>query len=183
MASRRSTGIGDALLEAELLFELVATETKRPPRFRSDFGLEFVDIRAHSLTRFGLRVGEFAKQMQVVDIRERARQIVVDERQRTAHRLDAHLDEDAGRFLDVVAGGLNQPRRLTQLGKHAPCAFGRGSVGEEDLAGKTRRDQVGIVLRVTLPRADFFELEDAALDVGGQHAVVEPLHRRQRFAV
>ena len=65
--------------------------------------------------RFLLGVGEIAEKMQVVDARERSRQVVLDERECPAHRLDADLDEDARRLLDVVAGGLDETRCLAQL--------------------------------------------------------------------
>ena len=120
---------------------------------------------ADRLRRFGLRVGEIAEQVQVVDVGERARQVVVDELQRAAHRLDADLDEDAGRVLDVVARGLDQPRRLAQLRQHAARALGRRRVREERLAGEARREEVGVELRVALPGADRFELEHARLQV------------------
>ena len=83
---------------------------------------------------------------------ERARQIVVDELQRAAHRLDADLDEDAGRILDVVARRLNQARRLPQLRQHAAGALGRRRVREQRLAGQARREDVGVELRVASPR-------------------------------
>ena len=83
--------------------------------------------------RLGLRVGEIAEQMEIVDAGEGARQILVDELQRAAHRLDADLDVDAGRILDVVARGLDEPRRLAQLRQHAARAFRRRRVGEQDL--------------------------------------------------
>ena len=49
---------------------------------RRELGLEILDVGADRLRRFGLRVGEIAEQVQVVDVGERARQIVVDELQR-----------------------------------------------------------------------------------------------------
>src|SRR5262249_38557661 len=138
------------LLETQLLLELVAAEAKRRARLRRDVGLEILDVAADRLRGLGLRVGEIAEQVQVVDVAERARQIVLDELQRSAHRLDADLDEDAGRFLDVVARGLNEPRRLPQLRQDAARALRGGRVGEERLAGDTRREDVGVVLRVAL---------------------------------
>ena len=88
----------------------------------------------------------------VVDVGKRARQIVVDELEGAAHRLDADLDEDAGRILDVVARRLNQPRRLAQLRQDAAGALGGGRVGEQRLAGQARREDVGVELRVASPR-------------------------------
>ena len=138
---------------------------------------------ADRLRRFGLRVGEIAEQMQIVHARERARQIVFDELQRAAHRLDADLDEDAGRLLDVVARGLNEARRLAQLRQDAARALGGRRVREERLAGEARREDVRVVLRVPLPRADVFELEHPRLQVRGEHPVLEPLDAGQRVAV
>ena len=93
-------------------------------------------VRRDRLARLGLRVGELAEQVQVVDLRQRARQIVVDERECPAHCLDADLDEDPGWFFDVVPRGLNQPRRLAQFGEHAAGAFSRRRVREQDLSGQ-----------------------------------------------
>ena len=172
-------------VEPELLLELVAARagTTRAPR--RQLGFEVLDVRADRLRRFGLRVGEIAEQVQVVDARERARQIVVDELQRAAHRLDADLDEDAGRILDVVARRLNEPRRLPQLREHAPRALGRRRVREERLAGEARREDVGVELRVLLPGADLLELEHAAADVRrracGARAARRRSGRRGRF--
>ncbi len=45
---------------------------------------------------------------------------------------------------------------------------------KQRLACQARRDDVGVVLGVTLPGAHLLELEHAALDVGTQHAVLEP---------
>ena len=95
-----------------------------------------------------------------------------------AHRLDADLDEDAGRILDVVARRLNQARRLAQLRQHAARALGGRRVGEQRLAGEARREDVGVELRVALPGADVLELEHARPQVRGEHAVLEPLDRR-----
>ena len=85
----------DAFVEPQLLLELVAPEPERGARLRRDLGFEILDVGADRLRRLGLRVGEIAEQVQIVDVGERARQIVVDELQRAAHRLDADLDEDA----------------------------------------------------------------------------------------
>ena len=49
--------------------------------------------------------------------------------------LEPDLDEDSRTLLDVVAGGLNQPRHLAQLGNHASCTFGFRGIGEERLPG------------------------------------------------
>ena len=104
-------------------------EPERRARLRRDLGFEILDVGADRLRRLDLRVGEVAEQMQIVDVGERARQILVDELQRAAHRLDADLDEDAGRLLDVVARRLNQARRLPQLREHAARALGAPARG------------------------------------------------------
>ena len=132
------------------------------------------------MRRFGLRVGKIAKQVHVVEISERPRQFIVDELERTAHRFDADLDENAGRFLDVVAGGLNEPGRLAQFREHASCSLGRRRVREERLPREARRDQIGIELRIAFPGPHDLEIEHARLQIGGQHAMLEPLDRRQR---
>ena len=100
--------------------------------------------------------------MEVVEAAERARQIVVDEAQRAAHALEPDLHEDAGGILDVVARRLDQPRHLAQLREHAAGALGERRVVEQRLPGEARREQVGVVLRVALPRPDLFELEEPA---------------------
>ena len=169
--------------EPQLLLELVAAEPERGARLRRELGFEVLDVGADGLRRFGLRVGEIAEQVQIVDVGERARQIVVDELQRAAHRLDADLDEDAGRVLDVVARGLDQARRLAQLRQHAARALGGRRVGEQRLAGEARREQVGVELRVALPGAHRLELEHPRPQVRGQHPVLEPLDAGQRVAV
>ena len=85
----------DAFFELQLLLELVAAEAERGARLRRELGFEVLDVGADGLRRFGLRVGEIAEQVQVVDVGERARQISSMNLQRAAQRLDADLDEDA----------------------------------------------------------------------------------------
>src|SRR5439155_2223955 len=81
-------------VELQLLLELVASEPKRCTRTRSDLRFQVFQVRTDGLGGFGLRVGEIAEQMQVVDAGEGARQISLYELQRSAHRLDTDLDED-----------------------------------------------------------------------------------------
>ena len=50
--------------------------------------------------------------MQVVELREGTREIGFDELEYAAPCLEPDLDEDAGAIADVVARGLDQPRRL-----------------------------------------------------------------------
>ena len=73
--------------------------------------------------------------------------------QRAAHRLEADLDEDAGRVLDVVARRLDQPRRLPQLRQHAAGPFGQRRVVNSTCAGEARRQDVGVVAADCAPRS------------------------------
>ena len=100
--------------------------------------------------------------MQVVEIGERARQIVVDEPQRAAQALEADLDEDAGRILDVVARRLHQARHLPQLRQDPARALGERRVVEQRLAGQAGRQDVGVVLRTALPGPDLLRARTAA---------------------
>ena len=118
--------------------------------------------------------------MQIVEIGERTRQIALDERQGASHRLDAHLDENARRVLDVVAGRLHESWRLTQLRQHPPRPFGRRRIREQGLTGEARRQDVGVKLRAPLPGPHHFELEHARPQVVGEHAMLEAFHRRER---
>jgi hypothetical protein len=115
--------------------------------------------------------------MHVVDVGERPRQLMIDELEGAAHRLDADLDEDAWRVLDVVARGLNQPRRLAQLRHDAACSLFGGGIGEQGLSGETSREDVAVALRVLFPGADRLDLEHATADVRGQHPLFETLDR------
>src|SRR5262245_63934505 len=110
------------------------------------------------MRRFRLRVGEIGEQVHVVDARERARQIVVDELLRAAEGLDADLDEYARRILDVVARGLDEARNLPQLREDAAGPIRRRRMREQRLAGQARRDDVSVKLRVLLPGPHLFEL-------------------------
>ena len=183
MASRRSIGTETPSSSLSFCSNFSRPSRNDPRAFGPISFSRSCTYGSDRLARFGLCVGKLAEQVQVVDIGQRTRQVVVDERERSAHRLDAHFDEDAWRVLDVVAGGLNQSRRLAQLREHAAGAFGRGRVREQHLPGKARRQQVRVMLRMPLPGADLFELEDSALHMGGQHAMLEPLDGRQRFGL
>ena len=142
-----------------------------------------MEIGLHGLRCLGLRVGQIAEQVQIVHVLERARQLVIDERERAAHRFDAHLHVNAGRLLDVVARGLNEARRLAEFRQDAAGALGCRCVREERLRGQARGDEIRVVLRIALPRADVFELEHAALQVGREHPVLEALDPRQAVAM
>ena len=113
--------------------------------------------------------------MQVVEVRECPRQVVVDESERAAKALETDLHEDARRILDVFACRLHQPRRLPQLGEDAPRALGERGVVEERLAGEAGRQHFGVELRAALPGADLFELEEARADARFERRSLEPL--------
>src|SRR3954452_11001371 len=121
--------------------------------------------------------------MQIVEVGEGARQLLVDELQRTPHRLDADLDENPWRLLDVVARRLDQARRLTKLRQDAARALGGGRVREEGLAGEARGEEGGVELRGGLPGAERLELEHPSLQVGREHLVFELLDRGQAAAI
>ena len=110
---------------------------------------------------------------------EGARQIRLDESQRAAQALEADLDEDARRILDVVARGLHQARHLAQLRQHAARPLGQRRVVEEHLPGEARRQQVAVVLGIALPRAHGLQLEQARADVGVERRALEPLRLGQ----
>ena len=137
-----------------------------PRAFGADLGLEVVHVgrrppgSPRSARRRARRAGAGRRRLR--SARGRSSSMNVE---RAAHRLDADLDEDAGRLLDVVAGRLNQSRRLAQLRQHAAGAFGRRRVREQHLPGQARGQQVGVVLRMALPGPDLLELEDPAADV------------------
>ena len=130
--------------------------------------LQVLDVAANRVGRLGGGIGEIAEQVQVVDVTQRARQVALDEAQRALERVDADLDEDAGRILDVVARRLQQPRRLPQLGQDPARPFGRRRVGEDGLRGQARREDVRVEMRVALPGAHFLELEQPRPHVVGQ---------------
>ena len=170
-------------LEPQLLLEVVAAQAKRRTGPGRDLGFEVLHVRRDGVRRLGLGIGQVAEQMEIVDVGEGARQLLVDELQGAAHRLDADLDVDARRLLDVVARGLDETRRLAQLRQHAARALRRRSVGKQRLARKTRREEVRVVLRVALPGAHHLELEHPPLEMRDEHLVFEALDAGQRIAV
>ena len=131
---------------------------------------------SNRLGRFGGRVREVAEQVQVVEIRERARQIVLDEALRAPQALQADLDENAGRILDVVARRLHQSRHLPQLREDPPRALGERRVVEQDLTGDAGREQVAVMLRVAFPGSDGFQFVETGADVGVERGPFEALH-------
>ena len=165
----------DAFFEAQLLLEAIAPEAERALGLRPNVGLEIGDVGADRLHRFAARIGEIAEQVHVVDVGEGARQIGVDERHRAAPGVDADLDEDRRRFLDVVARRLHEPRHLPQLRQDAAGALGLGRVGEDRLRRQARRQRVGVDVRVALPRPDRFELELPGADIRRDDLVLDLL--------
>jgi hypothetical protein len=117
--------------------------------------------------------------VQIVERTKRARQVIVDEPQRAAQALEADLDEDARRVLDVVLRGLEKPRHLPQLGHDAPGALRDGRIVEQRLACQARRQDVGVLLRVALPGADGLQLEETGTDVRFEGRTLEPFGVRQ----
>ena len=113
--------------------------------------------------------------MQVVHVAERSGQVLFDEPLRPAEALEADLDEDPRRILDVVARCLHQARHLVQLRQDATRALGQRRVVEQRLSGKAGRDQVAVVLGIALPRTDGLQLEQAGADVGLERRPLEPL--------
>ncbi len=113
--------------------------------------------------------------MQVAEVAERPRQVVLDEAERPAQAFEPDLDEDAGRILDVVARGLHQPRDLAQLREDAARAFRERGVVEERLAGEAGGERVGEELRAALPGADRLELEEPRPDARLEGRPFEPL--------
>ena len=114
---------------------------------------------------FGRGVRQIAEQVQVAQIAERARQIVVDESQGAAQALQPDLHVDAGRILDVVAGRLDHPRDLPELRVHAAGPLGKRRVVEQHLTRQARREDLGVVLEAPLPGPDLFQLEQPGSDV------------------
>ena len=91
-----------ALVQLQLLFEPLAPETERALRARRELAFEVLDVAAERRDASVGRVGEIAEDVQIAEVAEGARQIFVDEPQRAAQALEADLDEDPGRILDVV---------------------------------------------------------------------------------
>ncbi len=113
--------------------------------------------------------------MEVVHARERARQVLLDELQDPLQRVEANLGEDARRLLHVVARRLDQARRLAQLRQHAARPLVLGSIREDRLGGQARRQDVGVELRVSLPRPNLFDFEDPGPDVRGDDRMLDAL--------
>jgi len=161
----------------------LASNRSRPsrndPRARGHVGLEVRDVALQRVGGVSGRVGEIGQQPEVVEVRQRPRQIVLDEAQRAAQRLEADLHEEARRVLDVVARRVEQPRRLPQLRQHAAGTLGDGRVGKERLARQARREQLGVDLGAALPGAQLLELEQPRADVVLDERALDALHRGQ----
>jgi hypothetical protein len=70
---------GDAFFETQLELEAIAAEAERSPGLRANLVLEIVNVAADRLHRFFAGIVEIAEQMDVVERREGAREIAVDE--------------------------------------------------------------------------------------------------------
>ena len=112
--------------------------------------------------------------MEIPEVAESAREVVIDEPQRAAKALQAVFQVDAGGILDVVPRRLDQPRHLPQLGVHPAGALGERGVVEQDLPGETGGQDLGVVLEALLPGPYLFELEQPRSDVGLQGGPLEP---------
>ena len=113
--------------------------------------------------------------MEIAEVAEGARQVVVDEPQRAAEALQAVFQVDARGILDVVARRLHQPGHLPQLGVHPAGALGERRVVEQHLPGEAGGQDLGVVLEALLPGPDLFELEQPRPDVRLQRGPLEPL--------
>ena len=80
--------------------------------------------------------------MQVAQVAKGTRQVFVDEAEGAPHAFQPHLDENPGRVLDVVAGGLDDTRHLAEFRQDPPSPFRQRRVLEQRLSGKARRQDV-----------------------------------------
>jgi len=165
----------DAFVQLQLLLELLAAEAEGAFAARGEIALQIVDVACDRARRFGRGVSEIPEQMQVAQVAEGAGQIFVDEAQCAAHALETHLDVNAGRVPDVVAGRLDDARNLAQLGEDAAGALGERRILEERLPGKTRREDLRVVLRTALPGADRLELEQPRTNARVERRSLETL--------
>ena len=58
---------------------------------------------------------------------------------------------------------------------HPPRALGKRRVVEQRLPGEAGREDVGVMLRVALPRPDLFQLEQPSPEARLEHRPLEPL--------
>ena len=109
MASRRSVGEREAFVEPQLLLEAIAAEAERGLGARPHLGLEVLDVARRrpaplrSTRRRDRPAG--ADRRGCENARGRSRSMNV---MHAAQRVDADLDEDGRRLLDVVARRLNR---------------------------------------------------------------------------
>ena len=113
--------------------------------------------------------------MEIAEVAKGAGQILIDEAPGAAHALQADLHEDPRRVLDVVPGGLDEAGNLSQLRMHPPRALGKRRVIEERLPGEAGREDIGVVLRVALPRPGLLQLEQPPPEARLEHRPLEPL--------
>src|SRR5262245_7038662 len=106
---------GDALVQLQFLLEPLPAEPERRLRTWRQVALEIVDIRLDRGRGFGRCVGEIAEDVEVIESGERPRQVVLDELEGAAPRLESDFDEDTRALFDVVARGLHEARHLPQL--------------------------------------------------------------------
>ena len=172
-------GQGDAFFEPQLLFEAVLAKPERASRLRPDIGFEILHVGANRLHRFLARIVEITQQVDVVDVGEGTRQVRVDKRHGAAPRVNANLDENGRRFLDVVACRLHQARYLPQLRKNTTGAIGFRCVAENGLRREARCQGVSVDVRITFPGANRFELELASANVRRHDLVFDLFFRGQ----
>jgi len=166
---------GDALLQPQLLLELLTAKPEGPLAARRHVRVQMVDVPLERRDRFDRCIGEVPEDVVVVEPAEGARQIVVDEPQRAPQALEPDLDEDARRVLDVVAGRLHQARHLAQLGDNPARPLGERGVTEQHLTGQAGGEEIRIVLRVAFPRPDRLQLEEAGAEVRIENGAFQPL--------
>jgi hypothetical protein len=97
--------------------------------------------------------------VEIVDRREGLGQVAVDEGHDATQRLDADLDEHRGRLFDVLACRFDQAWGLPELRQDAAGAVRLRRVVEDRLRREARRKNLGIGVRIALPRSDLLELE------------------------
>ncbi len=117
--------------------------------------------------------------MEVVERRERPREVRLDEPQDPSPGLQTDLDVNAGAFPDVVSRGLHQPRHLPQFRDDAPGPFGLWCVGEERLAGQAGPDHLGIDLRIPIPGPDYLQFVHPGFDVRRDDRMLDLFDRGQ----
>ena len=177
---QQSLGVqADALFEPQLRLQALPAQAKRRAGSRRQVLFEVRDVALQRVRRFGRRIGQVAEQVEIVHVGKRLRQIRFDELQDAAHRLQADLDVDARRVLDVVARRLQEAGQLSQFRQDPPGAFGGRRIGEQRLADEGGSQHVAVVERVALPAAHLLQLVQARADVRRHDRMFHPLGRRQ----